>query len=114
MEKIYFDTLKETLYHEKMDNGLEVYLLPKQGFEKTYGLFSTKFGAIDTTFVPLNGNEMIKVEDGIAHFLEHKMFDMNGTDASDEVPVPMPSLHQVEQPIYLVLLQMNIHVLSYY
>ena len=34
MEKIYFDTLKETLYHEKMDNGLEVYLLPKQGFEK--------------------------------------------------------------------------------
>ena len=63
MEKIYFDTLKETLYHEKMDNGLEVYLLPKQGFEKTYGLFSTKFGAIDTTFVPLNGNEMIKVED---------------------------------------------------
>ena len=35
MEKIYFDTLKETLYHEKMDNGLEVYLLPKQGFELT-------------------------------------------------------------------------------
>lgn len=84
MEKIYFDTLKETLFHEKMDNGLEVYLLPKPGFEKTYGLFSTKFGAIDTTFVPLNGDEMIKVEDGIAHFLEHKMFDMNGTDASDE------------------------------
>lgn len=39
MEKIYFDTLKETLYHEKMDNGLEVYLLPKQGFEKLTGCF---------------------------------------------------------------------------
>ncbi|MFR2501862.1 MAG: hypothetical protein ACLS85_05185 [Coprobacillus cateniformis] len=43
---------------------------------------------------------------------------MNGTDASDEFAklgaIPMPSLHQVEQPIYLVLLQMNIHVLSYY
>lgn len=81
-------------------------------------MFSTKFGAIDTTFVPLNSNEMIKVEDGIAHFLEHKMFDMNGTDASDEFAKlgasTMPSLHQVEQPIYLVLLQMNIHVLSYY
>ena len=84
MEKLYFNTLKETLYHEKMDNGLEVYLLPKPGFEKTYGLFSTNFGAIDTTFVPLGQEEMIKVEDGIAHFLEHKMFDMNGTDASDE------------------------------
>ena len=84
MEKLYYNTLKETLYHEKMDNGLEVYLLPKPGFEKTYGLFSTNFGAIDTTFVPLGQDEMIKVEDGIAHFLEHKMFDMNGTDASDE------------------------------
>lgn len=84
MEKIYFETLKETLFHEKMDNGLEVYVLPKLGFEKTYGLFSTKFGAIDTTFVPLEGEQMIKVEDGIAHFLEHKMFDMDGTDASDE------------------------------
>lgn len=84
MEKIYFETLKETLYHEKMDNGLEVYLLLKPGFEKTYGLFSTKFGAIDTKFVPINQDQMIKVEDGIAHFLEHKMFDMNGSDASDE------------------------------
>ena len=84
MEKLYFETLKETLYHETMDNGLEVFLLPKPGFEKTYGLFTTKFGAIDTTFVPINQDEMIKVEDGIAHFLEHKMFDMNGSDASDE------------------------------
>lgn len=84
MEKLYFKTLKETLYHETMNNGLEVFLLPKPGFEKTYGLFTTKFGAIDTTFVPINQDEMIKVEDGIAHFLEHKMFDMNGSDASDE------------------------------
>lgn len=84
MEKLYFETLKETLYHETMDNGLEVYLLPKPGFEKTYGLFTTKFGAIDTTFVPIDQDQMIKVEDGIAHFLEHKMFDMNGSDASDE------------------------------
>lgn len=84
MEKIYFETLKETLYHEKMANGLQVYLLPKMGFEKTYGLFSTKFGAIDTTFIPLNKDEMIKVEDGIAHFLEHKMFDMSDGDASEK------------------------------
>lgn len=84
MEKIYYQTLKETLYHEKMNNGLEVYLLPKYGFEKTYGLFSTNFGSIDTTFVPLNQDQMIKVEDGIAHFLEHKMFDMKDGDASDK------------------------------
>lgn len=34
MEKIYYQTLKETLFHEKLENGLEVYLLPKVGFEK--------------------------------------------------------------------------------
>ena len=84
MEKIYYQTLKETLYHEKMENGLEVYLLPKYGFEKTYGLFSTCFGSIDSSFVPLGQNEIIKVEDGIAHFLEHKMFDMKDGDASDK------------------------------
>ena len=84
MEQIYYQTLKETLYHEKMNNGLEVYILPKTGFEKTYGLFSTRFGSIDTTFVPIGQEEMIKVEDGIAHFLEHKMFDMKDGDASDK------------------------------
>jgi predicted Zn-dependent peptidase len=84
MEKIYYNTLKETMYHETMDNGLEVYVLPKLGFEKTYGLFSTNFGSIDTTFTPLGQQKQIKVEDGIAHFLEHKMFDMSDCDASDK------------------------------
>ena len=84
MEKLYYETIKETLYHEKMDNGLNVYLLPKYGFSKTYGLFSTRFGAIDTQFVPLGQSEMIKTQDGIAHFLEHKMFDMEDGDAGDK------------------------------
>lgn len=84
MEELYYQTLKETLYHEKLDNGLEVYLLPKVGFEKTYGLFSTRFGSVDTTFIPLGDNKMITVEDGVAHFLEHKMFDMKDGDAADK------------------------------
>lgn len=84
METINYQTLQETLYYEEMDNGLKVYLLPKPGFSKTYGLFSTRFGSVDTTFVPLNEKEMIKVPDGIAHFLEHKMFEMEDGDASDK------------------------------
>ena len=66
-----------------MPNGLKVYLLPKVGFSKTYGLFSTRFGSVDTTFVPLHEQDMIKVPDGIAHFLEHKMFEMEDGDASE-------------------------------
>lgn len=84
METINYATLKETLYYEEMDNGLKVYLLPKEGFSKTYGLFSTRFGSIDTTFVPLGEKNMVRVPDGIAHFLEHKMFEMQDGDASDK------------------------------
>jgi predicted Zn-dependent peptidase len=84
MEKIFYNTLKETMYHKTFDNGLEVYVLPKLGFEKTYGLFSTDFGSIDTTFTPIGSNQKIKVEDGIAHFLEHKMFDMEDGDVSNK------------------------------
>ncbi len=84
MEKKYYQTLQETMYHEQLENGLHVYILPKEGYEKTYGLFSTNFGSIDTTFTPLGKKERIRVKDGVAHFLEHKMFDMPDGDASDK------------------------------
>ncbi len=84
METINYQTLQETLYYEELSNGLKVYLLPKEGFSKTYGLFSTKFGSIDTTFVPIGETKMVKVPDGIAHFLEHKMFEMEDGDASEK------------------------------
>lgn len=80
MKQIVFDQLKETLYHEKLDNGLNVYVLPKQGFNKTFATFTTKYGSIDNTFVPLGGNETVHVPDGIAHFLEHKMFEKEEGD----------------------------------
>lgn len=83
MKIIKYPTLKETIYYEEMQNGLKVYLLPKEGFSKTYGLFSTRFGSIDTTFIPLHETEMMTVPDGIAHFLEHKMFEMKEGDASE-------------------------------
>ena len=75
MEKIVYEQLKETLYYEKLPNGLDVYILPKQGFNKTFATFTTKYGSVDNTFVPLGKEEMIRVPDGIAHFLEHKLFE---------------------------------------
>lgn len=74
MQKNHYDQLQETLYHEVMDNGLEVYVLPKQGFQKTYATFATKYGSIHNHF-RVEGQEEVKVPDGIAHFLEHKMFE---------------------------------------
>lgn len=74
MEAITYDRLQETLYHETMSNGLQVYVLPKPGFQKTYATFSTKYGSIDNHF-RVEGESEISVPDGIAHFLEHKMFE---------------------------------------
>jgi len=80
MEKIEFNQLQEKLFHEKLDNGLEVYILPKNGFNKTYATFTTKYGSIDNHFIPLGKEEYLKVPDGIAHFLEHKLFEKEDGD----------------------------------
>ncbi|MFC0471993.1 EF-P 5-aminopentanol modification-associated protein YfmH [Halalkalibacter kiskunsagensis] len=75
MKPVQFSQIDETLYHEKLDNGLNVYILPKEGFNKTFATFTTKYGSIDQQFTPLGKEQSIKVPDGIAHFLEHKMFE---------------------------------------
>ena len=80
MEKLKFDQLQEELFHEQMDNGLQVYILPKKGFNKTYATFTTKYGSVDNCFIPLGKDEYVKVPDGIAHFLEHKLFEKEDGD----------------------------------
>ena len=80
MDKVAYQKINEILYKEILPNGLTVYLLPKAGYHKTYGLFSTNYGSIDNEFIPRGGTEYIKVPDGIAHFLEHKMFEKEDGD----------------------------------
>jgi len=74
METLSYPHVEETLYREVLENGLEIIVLPKQGFQKTYATFATKYGAIDNHFA-VGDETPIKVPDGIAHFLEHKMFE---------------------------------------
>ncbi|WP_144511226.1 EF-P 5-aminopentanol modification-associated protein YfmH [Bacillus sp. FJAT-22090] len=80
MNETYFEQLEETLYHEQLPNGLHVYILPKKGFSKTFVTFSTNYGSIDREFIPLGKTEPVIVPDGIAHFLEHKMFEKEEGD----------------------------------
>lgn len=75
MNNITFEQLDETLYADELPNGLKVFVLPKKGFNKTYATFTTKYGSIDNRFIPLGAEEPVEVPDGIAHFLEHKMFE---------------------------------------
>ncbi|GLI07148.1 peptidase M16 [Paenibacillus tyrfis] len=74
MRTIPYPHVKETLYAEELPNGLSVFVLPKEGFQKTYATFTTKYGSIDNDF-QVEGETRRKVPDGIAHFLEHKMFE---------------------------------------
>ena len=80
MKEITFSQLDETLYYEKQKNGLDVYILPKKGFNKTFATFTTKYGSVDNWFIPLGQDEYKKVPDGIAHFLEHKLFEKEDGD----------------------------------
>ncbi|OES43552.1 EF-P 5-aminopentanol modification-associated protein YfmH [Domibacillus iocasae] len=80
MEKNVFDQMNETVYHEQLDNGLNVYILPKKGFNKTYVTFTTNYGSIDNEFIPNGESDFVHVPDGIAHFLEHKMFEKEDGD----------------------------------
>ncbi|CEO13020.1 peptidase [[Clostridium] sordellii] len=85
MEKIVNDILKEEVYYEKLDNGLDVYFMPKKGFTKKFAVLATNYGSNDLEFIPINQTEKFKVNEGIAHFLEHKMFEQpDGGNAFDK------------------------------
>ena len=83
MTKFEYKDINEVVYYEKLDNGLSVYIVPKPDFDKTFGIFTTQYGGLDNKFIPYNGSSYVEYPKGIAHFLEHKLFEMeDGVDAS--------------------------------
>ena len=71
--------LGEKCVTKVLDNGLTVLVCEKNDFSSAYAIFGTRFGSIDSAFL-LDG-EKITLPDGIAHFLEHKMFENEDGDA---------------------------------
>ncbi|TPR47324.1 insulinase family protein, partial [Apilactobacillus micheneri] len=82
MIELKYPQYNETVYKEQLENGLTVVVEPKKGFQKTYASLTIKYGSIDNTFISYD-NEKKEMPAGIAHFLEHKMFDKDGYDAMD-------------------------------
>lgn len=77
-----FSEIGEKIYSAVLDNGLHVFLIPKQDFQESCGMMVVNFGSLDTKFTQ-NGNTKTYAE-GIAHFLEHKLFEMaNGQDVAE-------------------------------
>ena len=77
------DRLNEMTYYTKLSNGLNIYICKKEGFKKKIGMFGTKYGSLINDFIDINSSKRIKVPDGIAHFLEHKLFEKEGENALD-------------------------------
>lgn len=81
LEKINYSAVGETVYQTVLANGLRVFLLPKNDFNETYGIISTNFGSVDTGIVSRETKRVTQYPAGIAHFLEHKLFEgLQGKD----------------------------------
>lgn len=83
MKQTHYPRPGETVLSEKLENGLTVLVVPKKGFSTTYAYFATNYGSIDTKF-KLDGHWKSS-PDGIAHYLEHKMFDTKEGNALQEL-----------------------------
>ena len=84
MQIIENSKIKEKLYIEKLENGLTVMIIPKRGIQKKYIIWGTNYGSNDSTFIVPGETEVTEVPKGVAHFLEHKMFEQeNGRNSLD-------------------------------
>ena len=83
MDKKLYPRIGEEVIHVTLDNGLPVCIVPKKGFSRKYALFATRYGGMDMRF-QLNG-QWLDTPAGIAHYLEHKMFDTEDGNALQEL-----------------------------
>lgn len=83
MKQTYYKAIDETLFEAVLDNGMQLFIIPKKGFQKSYVTMTTKYGSIHNDFVTQEG-KVVRMPKGIAHFLEHKMFEKEHGDMFNE------------------------------
>ena len=84
MQVIENSKVKEKIYLEKLENGLTVMIIPKKGMKKKYMIWGTNYGSNKNVFIVPGENTKTEVPNGVAHFLEHKLFEQeNGTNSLD-------------------------------
>lgn len=80
MREKYYQQIDERVFESTLNNGLKLFVIPKQRFQKTFVTYTTQFGSLDNKFKPHNQDEFVTVPDGVAHFLEHKLFENEEED----------------------------------
>lgn len=81
MEKITNSRIREECFRIKHKSGAVILLYPMKGYSTAYALFGTKYGSVDTTFKTKADADYVTVPEGIAHYLEHKLFENDECDA---------------------------------
>ncbi|MEE0945120.1 MAG: pitrilysin family protein [Clostridia bacterium] len=85
MEKRTDKFTGERLYYSKHPSGLSIYIMPRKDYSSSYAIFGTRYGSVDSEFRVPGEDKITKVPDGIAHYLEHKMFDQpDGSNVFDK------------------------------
>ncbi|WP_210133295.1 pitrilysin family protein [Staphylococcus sp. GDY8P199P] len=80
MHSTYYKQIDENVFEAELNNGLKLFVIPKTGFQKTFVTYTTQFGSLDRKFKPHGSEDFVTVPDGVAHFLEHKLFENEEED----------------------------------
>ena len=83
MKQTFYERIGESVYQETLPNGLRIFVVPKPGFAQKYAFFATRYGGMDTRFQ--SNGQWLDTPAGIAHYLEHKMFDTREGNALQEL-----------------------------
>ena len=109
MKRYSYPDLDEVLYRETLPNGLEIAVAPRRGFAKKIAYFVTNYGSIHTEFT-LDGKKCT-VPAGVAHYLEHKMFELpGGRDVTGEFAALGAAVNAFTASLALELRPFNIRV----
>lgn len=84
IKTVEYKNVDEVIYVHEHKSGLKSFVIPKKGYSKKYATFATHYGSINNEFVAEGENDVIRVPDGIAHFLEHKLFEQKDGSVMDK------------------------------
>src|SRR5256885_4327834 len=84
LQELTSPRLRENIHAARLEDGLPVFISSRPGFLKGFAIMATSYGSLDNEFVPVDTPKMTRFPEGIAHFLEHKLFEDQAGDIFDQ------------------------------
>lgn len=84
IDTVEYKKINEKMYVHEHSSGLKAFVIPKKGYSKKYATFATHYGSINNAFIAPGESDITRVPDGIAHFLEHKLFEQKDGSVMDK------------------------------